>query len=199
MHRQPSLFGADVTDPSPGDLAGLLAGPGDVRRMGGTARVTVTVDAAWRVHVLVAEFAARGLAAGWEPAASGGFVVRTAFSARIVPLARDWSTGAPAGLHLAGPALRLWMAAAGARRGGDTADGKTAAREAFDLRLGPSRDDWPTIGAALRAAGLPAVLVVGDTVLPDYWPPSRASPRRADRRSADTGAATAWPVSMSPR
>src|SRR5690606_8077237 len=170
-----------------------------VRRMGGTARVTVTVDAAWRVHVLVAEFAARGLAAGWEPAASGGFVVRTAFSARIVPLARDWSTGAPAGLHLAGPALRLWMAAAGARRGGDTADGKTAAREAFDLRLGPSRDDWPTIGAALRAAGLPAVLV---SEIPSY----RITGRRAVRRLAELigdpptpAPPLAWPVSMSPR
>nr|WP_245972786.1 hypothetical protein [Actinoplanes lutulentus] len=61
------MFGAETIEPSPADLAGLLAGPGKLGRMGGTARVSVQVDAAWRVHVLVGEFVARGLAAGWEP------------------------------------------------------------------------------------------------------------------------------------
>ncbi|MBG0565234.1 hypothetical protein [Actinoplanes aureus] len=65
--RQLSMFGAETTEPSPADLAGLLAGPGRLGRMGGTARVTVRVDAAWRVHVLVGELVARGLAAGWAP------------------------------------------------------------------------------------------------------------------------------------
>jgi hypothetical protein len=65
--RQLSMFGAETTEPSPADLAGLLAGPGLLGRMGGTARVTVRVDAAWRVHVLVSELVARGLAATWEP------------------------------------------------------------------------------------------------------------------------------------
>ncbi|MEU4155641.1 hypothetical protein [Actinoplanes sp. NPDC026670] len=61
------MFGAETTEPSPADLAGLLAGPGQLGRMGGTARVSVRVDAAWRVHVLVGELVARGLAATWEP------------------------------------------------------------------------------------------------------------------------------------
>jgi hypothetical protein len=65
--RQLSMFGAETTEPSPADLAGLLAGPGRLGRMGGTARVTVRVDAAWRVHVLVSELVTRGLAATWEP------------------------------------------------------------------------------------------------------------------------------------
>ncbi|BEL10296.1 hypothetical protein Q0Z83_084870 [Actinoplanes sichuanensis] len=65
--RQLSMFGAETTEPSPADLAGLLAGPGHLGRMGGTARVSVRVDAAWRVHVLVSELVARGLAATWEP------------------------------------------------------------------------------------------------------------------------------------
>jgi hypothetical protein len=65
--RQLSMFGAETTEPSPADLAGLLAGPGQLGRMGGTARVSVRVDAAWRVHVLVGELVARGLAATWEP------------------------------------------------------------------------------------------------------------------------------------
>jgi hypothetical protein len=65
--RQLSMFGAETTEPSPADLAGLLAGPGVLGRMGGTARVAVRVDAAWRVHVLVGELVARGLTATWEP------------------------------------------------------------------------------------------------------------------------------------
>jgi hypothetical protein len=65
--RQLSIFGAETTDPSPADLAGLLTGPGRLGRMGGTARVSVTVDAAWRVHVLVGELVSRGLVVSWLP------------------------------------------------------------------------------------------------------------------------------------
>jgi hypothetical protein len=68
--RQLPFFGAETTEPSPADLVGLLAGPGRLGRMGGTARVSVEVDAAWRVHVLVAELVARGLATTWRPLAS---------------------------------------------------------------------------------------------------------------------------------
>jgi hypothetical protein len=63
--RQLSIFGAETTEPSPADLAGLLAGPGRLGRMGGTARVSVRVDAAWRVHVLVGELVRRGLVVSW--------------------------------------------------------------------------------------------------------------------------------------
>src|SRR4051794_30186446 len=69
--RQLPFFGAETTEPSPADLAGLLAGPGVLGRMGGTARVSVEVDAAWRVHVLVAELVARGLTAHWRPLHQG--------------------------------------------------------------------------------------------------------------------------------
>ncbi|GIM90431.1 hypothetical protein [Paractinoplanes toevensis] len=65
--RQLPFFGAETTEPSPADLAGLLAGPGRLGRMGGTARVSVEVDSAWRVHVLVAELLVRGLVAHWRP------------------------------------------------------------------------------------------------------------------------------------
>jgi hypothetical protein len=68
--RQLSIFGAETTEPSPADLAGLLAGPGRLGRMGGTARITVRVDAAWRVHVLVAELVRRGLVVSWAPVAT---------------------------------------------------------------------------------------------------------------------------------
>jgi hypothetical protein len=66
--RQLSLFGAESVDASPADVAGLLAGPGRLHRMGGTARVSVRVDAAWRVHALIAELSARGLEASWRRA-----------------------------------------------------------------------------------------------------------------------------------
>ena len=65
--RQLPFFGAETTEPAPADLAGLLAGPGRLGRMGGTARVSIEVDAAWRVHVLVAELVTRGLVAHWRP------------------------------------------------------------------------------------------------------------------------------------
>ncbi len=65
--RQLSIFGAETTDPSPADLAGLLAGPGRLQRMGGTARIIVLVDAGWRVHVLMNELVRRGLVVSWHP------------------------------------------------------------------------------------------------------------------------------------
>ena len=65
--RQLSIFGAETTEPSPADLAGVLFGPGRLGRMGGTARVSIPVEAAWRVHVLVAELVGRGLVVSWLP------------------------------------------------------------------------------------------------------------------------------------
>lgn len=70
--RQLSIFGAETTEPSPADLAGLLAGPGRLDRMGGTARVRVPVDAGWRVHVLMNELVRRGLVVSWHPLAEKG-------------------------------------------------------------------------------------------------------------------------------
>ncbi|GAA2492028.1 hypothetical protein [Winogradskya humida] len=65
--KQLSVFGVEASDPSLADLAGLLAGPGTLGKMGGTARVSVRVDAAWRVHVMVQELVGRGLVVNWNP------------------------------------------------------------------------------------------------------------------------------------
>ncbi|MCM0675262.1 hypothetical protein NCC78_11275, partial [Micromonospora phytophila] len=115
--RQLVFFGAEAADPSLADLAGLLAGPGEVVRMGGTARLSVVVDAAWRVHVLVAELASRGVAATWEATADERHAVRTSYARTLKPLAVAWLRGTvkrpPAGFHLNGRRLRLWLAAAG--------------------------------------------------------------------------------------
>ncbi|MFR9779975.1 hypothetical protein ACL02O_28455 [Micromonospora sp. MS34] len=151
--RQPSLFSTEAADPSLADLAGLLAGPGEVVRMGGTARISVVVDAAWRVHVLVAELAARGVPASWEPTEDGRHLVRTAYATTLAPLARAWLRGAakrpPAGFHLNGRRLRLWAAAAGA-----------ADPAGFLLRLGAGDEDcWPPVRVALATVGLPGAFV----------------------------------------
>jgi hypothetical protein len=166
MPVQPSLFGVVASDPTPEDLAGLLAGPAELGRMGGTARVSVTVDAAWRVHVLAAELALRRLPASWEPSGEA-FVVHSAYTTRLLGLAAAWRDGPPAGLHLNGQALRLWVAAAGTpsddgfllglRRGSNTPPAP--------LRGAPpppkaGESAWSAVGAALSAAGLAAALVV---------------------------------------
>jgi hypothetical protein len=148
-----SLFGVAAVEPSPADIAGLLAGPGEVVRMGGTARVSVVVDAGWRVHVLIAELARRGVTASWVRTPAGSYAVRTSYTNALAPLGRSWLRGevkrTPAGFHLDGARLRLWVAAAGSVEPGG-----------FLLRLGaPDEADWPAVGAALAGVGLPGELV----------------------------------------
>ncbi len=189
--RQLSLFGVEAADPSPADLAGLLAGPGEVVRMGGTARVSVVVDAAWRVHVLVAELALRGLATSWVSTVEGHLGVRTAYSSTLAPLAVAWLRGAvkrpPPGFFLNGRRLRLWVAAAG-----------TAEPTGFLLRLGPTDEScWEQVGGALAAVGLPATLLGPRADGPGY----RITGRKRLARLAElvgerpaAAPAAAWPA-----
>jgi hypothetical protein len=147
------LFGVEATEPTPGDLDGLLAGPGQVVRMGGTARVSVVVDRPWRANRLVAEFAARGLPSTVVPTIEDNLGVRTAYSVALAPLAAGWLRGAvklpPPRFGLDGGKLRLWVIAAGHRD-----------QAGFLLPMA-SHDEaaWIPIGSALAAAGLPAVLL----------------------------------------
>ncbi|MGK5521110.1 hypothetical protein ACSNN9_17365 [Micromonospora sp. URMC 107] len=189
--RQLTFFGAEAADPSVADLAGLLAGPGEVVRMGGTARLSVVVDAAWRVHVLVAELALRGVAATWEATADGRHAVRTSYARTLKPLAMAWLRGTgkrpPAGLHLNGRRLRLWLAAAGA-----------AEPSGFLLRLGPADEEcWEPIGGALDAVGLSGALLGPGEGGPAY----RITGRRRLARLAElvgdpppAAPATDWPT-----
>lgn len=156
LNRQLSIFSADSTGPSTADLAGLLIGPGQLVRMGGTARVSIVVGDAWRVHVLVAELAERGLESTWEPAmVPGHYSVRTPYAGALTALAGQWMHGAgkcpPAHFNLGGSGLRLWFAAAGSI--GD---------DAAELRLGPHDVHCPQPAMrALAALGLPGVLMRG--------------------------------------
>ncbi|MET8229653.1 hypothetical protein ABZS77_03110 [Micromonospora sp. NPDC005298] len=185
------FFGADAAEPSVADLAGLLAGPGEVVRMGGTARLSVRVDAAWRVHVLVAELRQRGLAASWEPTGDERHAVRTSYTRILKPLAAAWLHGPakrpPDTFHLTGRRLRLWLAAAGTPEppGG------------FLLRLGEGDQEcWEPVGAALAAAGLAGTFIGSDEGGPAY----RITGRRRLARLAELvgGPPPATPVDAWP-
>jgi hypothetical protein len=132
--RQLSLFGVEAHPPAPLDLEGLLAGAGEVGRMGGTGRVSIVVDDAWRCAVLRAELEGRGLVVSAEPTGEADrWRLRTAYSAALAPLAARWldTDGvkvSPPGLALDGRRLRLWVAAAGSYDG----------RRAYLLRLAPA-------------------------------------------------------------
>lgn len=166
---QLSIFGVEALPPSADDLEGLLAGAGQVTRMGGTARVSIVVDEPWRAAVLTAECRLRGLTATCEPATVEGHIgFRTAYSTALAPLGARWLRGAvkapPPGFALDGRRLRLWVAAAGSPDGvagyvlrlGPSMPGGAAPGS----RLGPEDDPvWITVGAALAAAGLPAALL----------------------------------------
>lgn len=146
--RQLAFFGVEATEPAVTDLAGLLAGPAEGSVMGGTARLAVVVDAAWRVHVLVAELEARHLPTSWATAGGGRHTVRTAYTRVLKPLVAAWLRGStkhpPDAFHLDGRGLRLWFVAAGSMADSDVL-----------LRLGPPAHQ--RVGAALAAVGLPAV------------------------------------------
>ena len=104
LQRQLVIFSADSARPSTWDLAGLLVGAAHLTTMGGTARVSIKVDAAWRVHALAAEFAVRGLSIAWEQA-QDAFLVHTSYSTAL--------SGLNPPSFLDGCRLRLWFMAAG--------------------------------------------------------------------------------------
>jgi hypothetical protein len=184
------FFAAASADPIPGDLAGLLIGPGQVVRMGGTARVSIVVDAPWRVHALAAELRLRGLGMQWEPSSvEGHFGVKTSYSGTLSPLSALWLRGAvkapPAGFLLDGVRLRLWFTGAG-----------TLSADGAEVLLRVSASDelcWKPAVRALDALGLPADAAKG--------PALRIAGRRRLRRfvelSGDPISAVppgAWPV-----
>ena len=174
---QLSLFSAGARTPQPGDLAGLLCGPGQIVRFGSgdTARLSVVLADPRRAPVVVAACVAVGIDA--EPAVteSGATAVRTAFRRDLVGLAQSWTMGrgeeagafrrpeadesaspasslrevktVPAGMQLDGAVLRVWMVAAGRWDG-----------RGVDLLLDPHapQTHLALIAAATRAGISPA-------------------------------------------
>ena len=170
--RQLSLFGRRRPTPRRRTSPGLLAGAGRGGRAWAVPPDSVDVDHAWRVHVLVAECAARGLAASWAQAearaAHRADRVRHVTGSPGRRLARGRHGRPPAG-SLDGRRLRLWVrAAAGAAGPARLVDAGRYAGPTDDVGRGRR------IGAARPRRSWPAV-AVGRSV--------RGGRRRTDRRT----------------
>ncbi len=114
---QLSFFSAESVPPAVADLTGVLAAAGQVVTVGGGARLSVVVDAAWRAEALADMITAVGLAPEIIRTEEDSPLVRTAVDARLLPMAASWTRGAvktvPA-QWLPGPReLRAWTLAAG--------------------------------------------------------------------------------------
>ncbi|MGH3647443.1 MAG: hypothetical protein ACRDTM_09740, partial [Micromonosporaceae bacterium] len=161
VNLQLSLLDAGLAPPGPADLEGLLAGPGQIVRLGGTARVSVVVADQWRALALLREFESRGLAGSHVATVDEHIGVRTAYAAGLAPLAGRWLRGAvtlpPPGFQLDGRRLRLWALAAGHAdtRGYVLGLGHP---QGHTLRRG-DEEAWRAIRAALAAVGLPVALL----------------------------------------
>jgi hypothetical protein len=174
---QLSLFSADLAEPRPEDLGGLLAAHGQVARDRSGARLSILLGDAWRAEALLRECRVRDVAAEVAPAAPRGagrptgassVLLRTGRLPELAAIADDWSRGAvkaaPAHLVLGAGLLRCWTLAAG--RPADPGEG-------FLLGLDPHAPHMhePLAAACSRAgvagsiigvrAGGPAIRVVG--------------------------------------
>ncbi len=116
---QLSFFSADLQPPLVDDLGGLLAASGQITESADGARLSLLTDDPARASALVAECAARHVAASAEPDPGDRhqLLVRTDRSAALVPLARRWTRGAvkrvPDEVTVSAGFVRLWVLAAG--------------------------------------------------------------------------------------
>jgi hypothetical protein len=186
-----SLFGAEVAEPALGDLAGVVLAGGDWVRAEedfSIARLSVVVDAPWRVTAMMAAFAELELGPS-TVGAENGTGVRTEFSARLAPEAHRWTRGAvlrpPAGLALTARGLRIWAIAAGRA-------------DASGYLLGTGEPDGlmhRAAGSQLAAFGLPATSIALRTA-----PGWRVTSVKRMRRLAEllgeppSGSGPDWPV-----
>lgn len=123
---QLSLFSADLAEPRPEDLGGLLAAHGQAARSGPAARLSILLDQEWRAHALMRECRVRDVAAEIvEVPTEGGVrsvgpmpvLLRTERVPELSGIADAWIRGAvksvPSGLTLGAGMLRCWTLAAG--------------------------------------------------------------------------------------
>lgn len=194
--EQLSFFSADLAEPAPGDLAGLLAAHGQLVTAGHAVRVSVVVADAWRAAAIAELVTRSGIEAQVATSEEGRPLVRTAPDARLVDLARAWTRGAvktvPPAWVPPPRALRAWALAAG--RTDDAG---------YVLGLDPhAPDTHQPLAAALSRVGAAATLL-GPR---GGGPALRVSGRRRLQRLAewvgrcpeDDAAGTAWPVVPGP-
>jgi hypothetical protein len=190
---QLSFYSAEANPPARSDLAGLLCGPGRLVSFGGvTARLSVPVPDAWRARELKRALAERGIDATLYTTGDTGLLLRTAFRRDLTPLAKAWNVAdtaktCPPGMTLAGPALRLWVLAAG-----DWTDG------GYLLGLDPDAPDThESLTHAVTACGLPSNPYRAENGIPGLRISGR---RRLGRlaelvgRSPSAAAESHWPA-----
>ena len=151
--EQLSFFSADLAEPAPGDLAGLLAAHGQLVTAGHAVRVSVVVADPWRAAALADLITFSGLTAETGRSEEGRELVRTAPDARLVELARQWTRGAvktvPPSWTPSARALRAWTLVAG--RPDDAG---------YLLGLDPhAPDTHQALAAALARVGMAPVLL----------------------------------------
>lgn len=176
--NQLSLFSADLTPPEPDDLAGLLAGPGRIAPSPGGARLSVVVDARWRLEALQRECRVRDvevLPAGAPPDrpsakapteapveddATGTWELRLEQAPHLDELARRWTQRSiktlPDDLRLTAGLLRCWVITSG--RPADVGYLLGLDPDAVDTHVG--------LAAACSAAGITGSLVGSRTRSP---------------------------------
>lgn len=144
---QLSFFAADDHVPEPSDLEGALAARGQSTLAGGSAQVSVALDAAWRADAFVQLLDQAGL----DPVRStagpdGRCTVSTARTPELVPVVSRWRRGAvaavPDGWTPSAGALMVWFLTAGR-----IADGG-----AIELGIDPGPEHHAPRRDALRAA-----------------------------------------------
>lgn len=182
------MFTADSDAPGPDDLAGLLCGSGQIDQTGGSARVSVVVDASWRADAIAVMLEEAALRPVRDVSAEGHPSVRTLTTPDLLPLALQWTRGAvkqpPAQWVPSARALRMWVLAAG-----------RPAQAGFELGLDPhASDSYVLLGTALMRAGVAATLVG----VRGSQPALRISGHRRLRRLAESigdppEGQTAWP------
>lgn len=157
MSQQLSFFSAESVPPEVTDLAGILAGPGQVLRAGSVdgpgARLSVVVDARWRAEALAEMIAEAGLVPEIARTEEDTPLVRTTVDPRLVDMADEWTRGAVKTVPvqwLPGPrALRAWVLAAG-----------TPEAERYLLGLDPhAPDTHAPLASALMRVGIAPTLI----------------------------------------
>lgn len=148
-----SLFSAEQTAPSPRDLAGLLAAPGQIVQLGGSARLSVVVADQWRAEAIATMIEEAGLRAQTDVSDEGSPLVRTLAAPELQPMALEWTRGAaktaPSDWIPGARALRAWALASG------DVDGMH-----YLLHLDPHAPETATVLAtALMRAGVAPTLV----------------------------------------
>jgi len=150
---QLSFFSAESVPPAVADLTGVLAAAGQVVTVGGGARLSVVVDAAWRAAALADMMCASGLQAETTRTDEDTPLVRTAVDPRLLAIAGDWTRGAVKTVPphwMPGPReLRAWVLAAG-----------TVDADRYLLGLDPHAPDTHSpLASALMRVGIAPTLI----------------------------------------